>query len=110
MQFDKKEIEKRILRNSPSKWKHLGFAMLPTKLLFDNRLSKPAFLVFWVLTIHVFKGKQSCFPSLQTIADESHCSMPTAIKSIKELEKFGYLEVDRSVGGRLNNKYYLKVF
>jgi len=110
MQFDKKEIEKRILRNSPSKWKHLGFAMLPTRLLLDDKLSKSSLLVFWVLTVHVFKGKLSCFPSLQTISDESHCSMPTAIKSIKELEKFGYLEIERSPGGRVSNKYYLKVF
>jgi hypothetical protein len=109
MQFDKKEIEKRILRSSSAKWKHLGFAMLPTRILMDEKLSKSSLLIFWVLTVHIFKGKQSCFPSLETMSNESHCSKPTTIKAIKELEKLGYLEVDRSLG-RNSNKYYLKAF
>jgi hypothetical protein len=109
MQFNKEEIEKRILRHSPTKWKHLGFAMLPTKILMDDRLSRSSLIVFWVLTVHIFKGKQSCFPSLNTISEEAHCSKPTTIKTIRELESLKYLEVDRTLG-RNSNKYYLKAF
>lgn len=108
MDFNKKEIEKRILRNSPDRWKHFGFAILPSSILTNNKISRSSLILFWVLTVHIFKGKNYCFPSLETISQESHCSKPTAIKAIKELEKLGYLEVDRSRGGQ-NNKYYLRV-
>ena len=109
MEINKSKILKNAIRNSPSKWKLAGFAMLPTRLLMDDKLSKGALLVFWVLTVHIFKGKEYCFPSLGTIAKEAHCVKNTAIKAIKELEARGYLEVDRSLG-RKANKYYLKVF
>jgi biotin operon repressor len=108
MEFNKKEIEKRILKNSPNRWKHLGFAILPSRILTDNSISRSSLILFWVLTIHIFRGKSYCFPSLDTIAREAHCSRPTAIKAIRGLEKLGYLEVDRSRGGQ-SNKYYLKI-
>lgn len=109
MEINKDKLLKRYMRNSPSKWKLQGFAMLPNRLLFDEKLSRSSLLVFWILTIHLFKGKEYCYPSLPTISKEAHCSKPTAIKAIKELEMLGYLQVDRTETGR-RNKYYLKVF
>ncbi|MBI2123810.1 MAG: helix-turn-helix domain-containing protein [Candidatus Wildermuthbacteria bacterium] len=99
---------KKIIGKSPSKWKYYGFAMLPTRLLMDDKLTKSSLLVFWVLTVHVFKGKQYCFPSLKTISNEAHCSKPTAIRAIRELETLKYLDVERT-RGRKSNRYYLKV-
>jgi DNA-binding transcriptional regulator YhcF (GntR family) len=64
-------------------------------------------VVFWVLTVHIFRGKRFCFPSTATIAKEAHSSRPTVIKAIKELEQYEYLEEERSSGGV--SKYYLKV-
>ena len=97
----------KVIRNSPIKWKKLGFAMLPTSLLEDTRLSRSCLVVFWVLTAHLFRGKEFCFPSIATIAKEAHASKPTVIKAIKELEKSGYLEIEK--GHRKVNRYYLKV-
>ena len=105
--MNKNDLFKKYTRNSPLKWKEIGFAMLPTKLLGDDRLSKACLIVFWVLTVHLFRGKEYCFPSMETIAKEAHATKPTIIKAIKDLEKCGYLEVERTFGR--NNKYYLKV-
>ncbi len=104
--LNKKGLLNKYLRNSPIKWKHQGFALVPTQILMDERLSRSCLVVFWVLTVHIFKGKKFCFPSTTTIAKESHSSRPTIIKAIKELERYGYLEVERKKGGV--SKYYLK--
>jgi hypothetical protein len=104
--WNKNELLKKCIRNSPMKWK-MGFSMIPTQILMDERLSRSCLVVFWVLTVHIFRGKRFCFPSTTTIAKEAHSSRPTVIKAIKELEQYGYLEVERSAGGV--SKYYLKV-
>ena len=105
--FNKTGYLNKFKRNLPTNWKLLGFAMLPTKILFDERLSRSCMVVFWVLTVHLFHGKKYAFPSISTIQKESHASRPTVIKAIKELEAAGYLEVERV--GRTVNKYFLKV-
>ena len=84
----------------------MGFSIIPTQILMDERLSRSCLVVFWVLTVHVFRGKKFCFPSTATIAKEAHSSRPTVIKAIKELEQYGYLEVERFTGSV--SKYYLK--
>ena len=103
--WNKSGLLKKYIRNSPVKWK-MGFSIIPTQILMDERLSRSCLVVFWVLTVHIFRGKQFCFPSTATIAKEAHSSRPTIIKAIKELEQYGYLEVERSAGGV--SKYYLK--
>ena len=97
--WNKSGLLKKYIRNSPMKWK-MGFSMIPTQILMDERLSRSCLVVFWVLTVHIFRGKRFCFPSTATIAKEAHSSRPTVIKAIKELEQYGYLEVERSSGGR----------
>jgi biotin operon repressor len=104
--LNKNGILKRYLRNSPIKWK-MGFAMIPTAVLMDERLTRSSLVVFWALTVHLFRGKEYCFPSLTTLQKEAHSSRPTIIKAIKSLEEYGYLQVERTE--RKNNKYYLKV-
>ena len=104
--WNKSGLLKKYIRNSPVKWK-MGFSIIPTQILMDERLSRSCLIVFWVLTVHIFRGKKFCFPSTATIAKEAHSSRPTVIKAIKELENYGYLEVERFPGGV--SKYYLKV-
>ena len=104
--INKNGLLKKYMRNSPIKWK-MSFAMIPTQVLMDERLSRSSLLVFWALTVHLFRGKEYCFPSLKTLQQESHSSRPTVIKAIKLLEQFGYLQVERTE--HKNNRYYLKV-
>jgi hypothetical protein len=104
--WNKNELLKKYTRNSSLKWK-MGFAIVPTQILMDERVSRSCLVVFWVLTVHIFRGKRFCFPSTATIAKEAHSSRPTVIKAIKELEQYGYVEVERCAGGV--SKYYLKV-
>ncbi len=106
--INKEKLMERYIENSPGKWKKVGYARLPTSMLMDERLSKPALLVYWVLTARTFKGKESCFPSYSTIAIEAHCAKNTAIKAVKELEGLGYVSVIRAEQRtRRTNRYFL---
>lgn len=89
------------------KFKKDGFAMVPHSVLFDENLKKSDALTFWCLTVHMFKGKDYCFPSQSTIAKETKQSRRTVIRSINRLKKHGYLEVDKREGK--SSKYYLKI-
>ena len=108
IEFSQKLLQKYTAK-SPSRWKKLGFAMLPTSLLNDPRLSRSCLVVFWVLTAHLFRGKKYCFPSIKTIADEAHMSSPTAIKAIKQLKQHNYLEIEGSSKSGKANRYFLNV-
>jgi len=106
--IDKEKFMGRFTKNAPGKWKDIGYARLPTRMLMDERLSKPALLVYWVLTARTFKGKESCLPSYSTIATEAHCAKNTAIKAVKELEALGYVSVIRAEQRtRKTNQYSL---
>jgi len=43
------------------KWK-MGFSIIPTQILMDERLSRSCLIVFWVLTVHIFRGKKILLP------------------------------------------------
>lgn len=108
LKIDASKYLNHAIRNSPDKWKIKGFAMLPTALLMNEEVSRCALLVYWVFAMHTFRGKQYCFPSLNTIAKEAHCSKGTAIKATKELERLGYVRANRGKGKReKTNQYYL---
>lgn len=100
-----KEIHK-YTANSINTWKHRGFAILPHALLADERLPRSALMVFWVLTMHLFRGKKYVFPSLPTIAKEAHMCRRTAFTAVKKLRELGYLEIGKTKGKP--NKYFLK--
>lgn len=89
------------------KYKKTGFAAIPNVVMFDPNLSNCGKLVCWVLTTHNFRGRDRCFPSLETIRKETKLSRNSVIKGIRELEGLGYLEIDRKKG--IRNEYYLKV-
>ena len=97
----------KLLKNSPIKWKHKGFVMLPHELLFNEKIGHSGLLVFWVLTAHLFRGKSYCFPSIEKLEKETRLSKHTVINGIKQLEMAEYLEVERKKGK--TNKYFLKV-
>lgn len=110
MEIDKDKLMKRFSENSLTKWKDRGFSMIPHKVLLDKRLSKPAKLVYCNLVMHTFIGKEVCNPSQKTIALETHCSKNTVIKATEELEKVGYVRVERSSkNSRKVNRYIVLI-
>ena len=103
--INRKRALEKALRNSKNLWKIKGFAMLPHRLIFDDRVGKNGLLVFWVLTIHKFRGKKGHDPELETIEKESRLSRPTVIKTIRDLENAGYIETEKASG--IKTRYYL---
>ena len=81
--------------------------MLPNRLVFDGRAKMGELLVFWILTLHLFKGKNYCYPSTRKIQEETRLSRPTIIKAIKNLSEWGYLETEKTKGKV--TKYFLKI-
>lgn len=97
---------KRAVRNSPIRWKELGFAFIPHRLLFDENIPRAALMVYWVLLAHQFQGKAYCSPSNALICKESRYSRPTVTTAIKALEEAGWLDCDRTAGKVTH--YYVK--
>lgn len=62
-------------------------------------------LVYAVLHAHNSPNNE-CFPSLQTLSEESQLSIPTLRNSIKILEETGYIKVKKV--GRKNYYYFTK--
>ncbi len=85
---------KKVTSNSPIRWKNWGFAMLPNSLMFDDRFARSALLVYWALTVHLFKGKDYGFPRIDTLASETSCDRRTVSRAIKELKDSKYLLVE----------------
>ena len=100
-------LKGKIIRNSPIRWKKVGFVMLPHELLFDESLPRAALMVYWVLVLHTFRGKNECNPSLKLLEQETRYSRPSILGAIESLEKNGWLEVDR--GHRKVNRYFVKI-
>jgi hypothetical protein len=98
---------KKVTRNSPIRWQNSGFAMLPNSLIFNANISRSGLLVYWVLTVHLFKGKTYCFPKIETIAKEARCDRRTVTRAIRELKDTGYLKVESTPGEV--NRYKLKM-
>src|SRR5208283_1050219 len=84
--MNKKEILKKYLRNSPVKWKYQGFVMIPNSIVFNQNIGRAGLMVYWILTLHLFKGKDYCFPSLSTLQRETRLSRHTVIGGIRQLE------------------------
>lgn len=77
-----------------------------------SRLVGPvATLVYISLSRHTDQGTQSCFPSMQTIAEEMGIkSRKTVAKGIKVLEDFSIISTQKNFGAggvRQNNTYIL---
>jgi hypothetical protein len=98
MEKFKREYLGKVTRNSPLKWRNEGFAMLPNSLIFNENIGKAALLVFWALTLHLFQGKDYCFPSRRTLAKETRLSIRTIVRAVNELEANHYLIIERRPG------------
>lgn len=100
MDLDKDKYLRNLKGKSPDKWKLLGFARLPNKLVFEDKISAYAMLVFWNIKMHSF-GKKDGFPAIPTISKEMKISQPTIKRALKELEKAKYI-IPRRARGRRN--------
>lgn len=103
----KRQTINKYLRNSPIKWKEIGFVMLPHRLLFDKDLKMSDRMVYWVLLVHQFQGKDYCTPSQALIAEEAGVSLRTITSTIQRLEKTGWIDVVPSPGHV--SKYYVRI-
>jgi DNA-binding MarR family transcriptional regulator len=104
MGFNFQKLFSRYATKSPERWKIYGWSCLTNSLLFDERLTKNHLLVCLVIAVHHFRGQDYCNPSLRTIAREARLSIQTTINAVRELEKQGWLQVERNPGKA--NKYY----
>jgi hypothetical protein len=106
--INKDDLLKKYTQNSPENKRSSGFTQLQNSLQSDKRLTKSDMLVYWAIKSHKYKGKEYCYPSLRTLSIESRCSKNTVIKSTKNLEDLGYIQVDRRRHKKeKSNCYYL---
>jgi hypothetical protein len=96
--------KKKFMDKSSEKWRHY-FTQIPNKVILDDKINKNGLLVFVVLRMRQFKGKTSCFPSMQTIQKEARLSPNSVRNGISNLIENHYLDIKRCPG-RINT-YFL---
>jgi len=80
-----------------------GFAIVPRAVLRHEGLSGYAKLVYALLASRI-NGSRACYPSVETLAEESGWSRPTVIHAITELVQLGLVERQHR---RFHNTYVL---
>lgn len=89
-------------------WGKDAYYVIPKFVLADKTLNYLTLLVYGVLCSFADNDTGECFPSIDTIAQETQLSNPTVIKCLKELIDKKYVTKQvRKRGTKFNNKYIL---
>ena len=83
-----------------------GFTQIPNLLLKSPQLSNNAKVVYAKLLSYAWEN-QLCFPGQERMAEDIGSSQPTIARSLMELQKEGWLEIERRGQGK-TNVYTLK--
>lgn len=83
-----------------------GFTQVPNFILNCTQLSSNAKVVYAKLLSYAWSDDR-VFPGQERMADDIGVSRPTTTKAIGELERVGYLEIQRR-GQGLTNVYILR--
>ena len=87
-----------------------SFTLLFDAVLDDERLGKNEILVYLALCRFANGKTRECFPSFATIAKAARLATSTTQAAIKNLEKYGILDIttrNRADGGKSSNLYRL---
>ena len=83
-----------------------GFTQVPNFILKNSDLSSNAKVVYTMLLSYAWHHDR-VFPGQERMAEDMGTSRPTVTKAVGELEKVGYLEIQRR-GQGLTNIYILR--
>jgi hypothetical protein len=83
-----------------------GFTQIPNLLLKSPQLSNNAKVVYAKLLSYAWENSL-CFPGQERMAEEIGTSQPTIARSLLELQKEGWLDIERRGQGK-TNVYTLK--
>ncbi len=83
-----------------------GFTQIPNFILKNPDVSSNAKVAYTLLLSYAWHNER-VFPGQERMADDMGTSQPTVTRAIGELEKIGYLEVQRR-GQGLTNVYVLR--
>ena len=78
--------------------KNNQFVTVPNKLVEEEEINPKSLVIYCAIKRYMNKETMSCFPTLETIAEKSGCSIPTVKNAISELVKTGYLTVTYRTG------------
>jgi DNA-binding transcriptional regulator YhcF (GntR family) len=103
-EYDDETAYRDMLREELKKNWANGFCRMPDAVRNDLSLSPKAKIVYEQLLAHMWFSTDRCYPSQQTLADETGYSRRTVIRACKELYERGYIEKWRRGQGKAN--YY----
>jgi predicted transcriptional regulator len=101
---DEETTYREMLREALAKNWIGGFCRMPDAVRNDPDLSPKAKIVYEQLLAHMWFSTDRCYPSQETLAQETGYSRRTVIRACKELYERGYIEKWRRGQGRTN--YY----
>ena len=96
-----KEITVRDSRNGDWFWAN-------NLVLNHPYLTSSAKITYCALTSFADNNTQKAYPSIETLSELTHVKRPTVINSIKQLEKYSFIKVNRR-DGKVNRYILLKV-
>ena len=82
-----------------------GFTQVPNAVLNDPKISLSAKVIYAKLLSYAWHN-ESVFPGQERMAQEIGAGKRTVVRAVAELERVGYLEVQRR-GQGLTNRYVL---
>jgi DNA-binding MarR family transcriptional regulator len=65
--------------------------------------------VAWALSQHMDRNGGSCFPSVQTLSEDSGYSRRTVQKTVRSLEGVGWIECDAGGGRKRTTRYQARI-
>jgi len=79
------------IENETNEFKNLGFIMLPTAMLFDDRLT-PLQKMLWCLLEKYAGYDRKCYPSVQTLSKALNKSVRYVYDNLNSLEQYGLVK------------------
>ena len=95
------EIEQNIKVNSPDPIAQYGFSQLPNFILKNPAISIGAKVVYAMFISYAWHNNL-CFPGQNRLAADIGMGVASVNRFVKELEKFGLIEITRRGQGKTN--------
>lgn len=102
-------IKRHGIKYSVRRYKNLekGFTQIPNDI-FKVVETSYQLTIYAYLCYRYNRDCQYAFPSLRTIANDTHVSLSSVRRAIKILEEKGFIVIDKRKGKESANNYYIK--
>lgn len=74
------------------------FVTVPNSLVECEEISPKSLVIYCAIKRHMDKDTKTCYPKIETIAEEAGCGRDQVLKALKELESNNFISITRRKG------------